>query len=291
MSAKIIDGKAMALAIREEIKNEVATLVQDKGISPKLVVVLVGEDPASQVYVRNKKIACEKAGILSEILTFPETLAESTLLETITKLNQDPGVHGILVQLPLPGHIQDTLITEAIDPRKDVDAFHPQNVGALFLGRPQFMPCTPCGILEMFRRMPYETKGKHVVILGRSAIVGKPMMALMLAKGAFGDATVTVCHSRTPDLAEHTRKADIFIAAMGKAEFIGGDMVRPGAVVIDVGINRVEDPNSAKGYRLAGDVHFEEAQQVASWITPVPGGVGPMTIAMLLRNTLLAASK
>lgn len=289
MSAQIIDGKKIALAIREEIKNEAAALSSKQGIVPGLAAVLVGENPASLVYVRMKRKACEEAGLFSEEIRLPADVSEKELLQTVGKLNQRREIHGILVQLPLPSHISTAKILEAVALTKDVDCFHPANVGKLLIGEPVFAPCTPAGVQELLRRSSIETRGKRVVILGRSNIVGKPMAALLLARGAFADATVTVCHSQSRDLPAVTREADILIAAIGQPEFVKKEMVRPGAVVIDVGINRVSDSSAKEGFKLVGDVDFKAVSELASFITPVPGGVGPMTIAMLLLNTLKAA--
>ncbi len=293
MPAIRLDGKKIALEIRTEVAREVAEFVASGHAPPKLAAILVGEDPASQVYVRNKERACEQAGIASRLDRLPASTTPTELLERIAELNQDASVSGILVQLPLPPSsgdgpaLDEREVLDAVDPMKDVDAFSPINVGLLMQGRPRFLPCTPHGIVQMLYRCQIETAGKHVVVVGRSEIVGKPM-AMMLAQkdGTCGpqtaNATVTLAHSRTSDLPAVCRSADILIAAVGRAEMIRGDMIRPGAVVVDVGINRVGD-------RLVGDVAFDEAEQVASAITPVPGGVGPLTIAMLLHNTLLAA--
>ena len=281
MSARIIDGKLIA----EQTRNEVALAAQafrDRtGVTPHLAAVLVGNDPASEVYVRNKERACQKAGLASTLHRLAGTTSQAELLDLVQRLNADASVHGILVQLPLPKHIDATSILDAIHPTKDVDAFHPENVGLMLQGRPRFLPCTPSGVMRLLEVSAVPTSGQHAVVIGRSDIVGKPMAALLLQKGI--DATVTVCHSRTKDIAEVCRSGDIIVAALGIPEFLRGSMIKPGAVVIDVGINRV-------GERLVGDVHYEEACAVASAITPVPGGVGPMTIAMLLGNTLKAAS-
>jgi methylenetetrahydrofolate dehydrogenase (NADP+)/methenyltetrahydrofolate cyclohydrolase len=286
MSAKIIDGVAIAKAIRAEVGTEVARL-KEKGIRPGLAVVLVGENPASQVYVRAKGKACEEAGMKSVTITLPAETSEAEVLATVDRLNDDPEINGMLVQLPLPKHINSEKVIHRISPAKDVDGFHPVNVGKLVLGdKTGFRPATPYGVQQMLLRSGIETKGANVVIVGRSAIVGKPMANLLIQDGPGGNATVTVCHSRSRDLPAITRGADILIVAIGKPEFVTGDMVKPGAVVIDVGINRVDDTSSPKGYRLCGDVKYSEAAEVASAITPVPGGVGPMTIAMLLMNTL-----
>jgi methylenetetrahydrofolate dehydrogenase (NADP+)/methenyltetrahydrofolate cyclohydrolase len=255
-------------------------------------VVLVGDDPASAVYVRSKGKACEEAGMRGETIRLPAETPEADLLARIDALNADPRVHGILVQMPLPKHMSADKVIRRISPLKDVDGFHPVNVGKLMIGeRDGFVPCTPAGVIELLARSGVETRGKDAVVVGRSNIVGKPMAALLMQDAPGGNATVTVCHSRTRDLAGHTRRADILVAAIGRAEMITGDMIKPGAVVIDVGMNRVDDPSTPKGYRLCGDVHFESARGVASLITPVPGGVGPMTIAMLMKNTVRAAAQ
>ncbi len=286
MTATILDGKAVAGRIREEVAAEVSRL-QAQGQAPGLAVILVGEDPASRVYVRNKARACEQVGIHSLTRHLPEDIPQAHLLEEIHRLNEDPRFHGILVQLPLPSHIDAQAVIEAIDPRKDVDCFHPYNVGRLMIGMPLFQPATPAGILELLRRYDISCAGKHAVILGRSNIVGKPLANLLVQKHPSANAVVTVVHSAAGDVARFTREADILVAAIGRAEFVTAEMVKPGAVVIDVGINRVDAPTE-KGYRLVGDVAFEQVAAVASAITPVPGGVGPMTIAMLLKNTLTA---
>jgi methylenetetrahydrofolate dehydrogenase (NADP+)/methenyltetrahydrofolate cyclohydrolase len=288
MSARILDGTAIAHTIRTEVAAEVAKLTA-QGRKPGLAAVLVGEDPASTVYVRSKGKACEEAGMHSVTLRLPASTTEAELLETVDRLNADGQIHGILVQLPLPKHINSERVLRRIDPAKDVDGFHPVNVGKLVVGdRTAFRPATPYGVQQMLMRSGIETRGAHAVIVGRSNIVGRPMANLLIQQGPGGDATVTVCHSKTRDLPSVTRSADILIAAIGKAEFVTVDMVRPGAVVIDVGINRVDDASRPRGYRLAGDVAYGPVAQVASAITPVPGGVGPMTIAMLLQNTLQA---
>ena len=275
--ATLIDGKAIAATIREELAEEVVELVAGGGRKPHLVAVLVGDDPASAVYVRNKHRAAERAGMQTTVQRHDASLSENALLAIVADLNADDTVDGILVQLPLPDGIDGTVVLDAIDPRKDVDCFHAENVGLMLQGRPRYLPCTPAGCLELIRRTGIETAGKHAVVLGRSDIVGKPMAALLMQRGV--DATVTICHSRTADLAATVRQADIVVAAIGRPNFVTGDMLKPGCVVIDVGINRVDD-------RLVGDVDFGAAVGIASAITPVPGGVGPMTIAMLLKNTL-----
>jgi methylenetetrahydrofolate dehydrogenase (NADP+)/methenyltetrahydrofolate cyclohydrolase len=288
MTARILDGTSIAQTIRAEVAEEVARLSRT-GRKPGLAAVLVGEDPASAVYVRSKGKACEEAGMHSVTLRLPAATTEAELLETVDRLNADPDIHGILVQLPLPKPINSEKVLRRIDPAKDVDGFHPVNVGKLVVGdATAFRPATPYGVQQMLIRSGIETKGAHAVIVGRSNIVGRPMANLLIQQGPGGDATVTVCHSKTRDLPAVTRTADIVIAAIGKAEFVTADMVRPGAVVIDVGINRVDDPSRPRGYRLVGDVAFEPVSRIASAITPVPGGVGPMTIAMLLQNTLQA---
>ncbi len=288
MTARVLDGTAIAQTIRTEVAAQVAKL-SAQGQKPGLAAVLVGEDPASAVYVRSKGKACEEAGMHSVILRLPANTSEAELLETVDRLNADQQIHGILVQLPLPKHINSERVLRRIDPIKDVDGFHPVNVGKLVIGvRTAFRPATPYGVQQMLIRSGIETRGAHAVIVGRSNIVGRPMANLLIQQGPGGDATVTVCHSKTRDLPAVTRSADILIAAIGKAEFVTADMVRPGAVVIDVGINRVDDASRPRGYRLVGDVAYGPVSQVASAITPVPGGVGPMTIAMLLQNTLQA---
>ena len=291
MTARVLDGTAIGRTIREEVAREVARL-KSTGRRPGLAAVLVGEDPASAVYVRSKGKACEEAGMHSVTLRLPADTPEGELLATVDRLNADPLIHGILVQLPLPKHINSEKVLRRIDPAKDVDGFHPMNVGKLVTGdRTAFRPATPYGVQQLLIRSGIETRGAHAVIVGRSNIVGRPMANLLIQQGPGGDATVTVCHSKTRDLPAVARTADILIAAIGKAEFVTRDMVRPGAVVIDVGINRVDDASKPKGYRLTGDVAYDEVASVASAITPVPGGVGPMTIAMLLQNTLQAMTQ
>jgi len=288
MSARILDGAALGKTIREEVAGETAALVR-RGIVPGLAVVLVGENPASKAYVGSKEKACQEAGMHSVKVTRPETITEAELLAIVDQLNADPAIHGILVQLPLPKHIDTEKVLLRVNPAKDVDGFHPVNVGKLVIGDPTALrPCTPWGVIQILLRHGIETRGAHAVVVGRSTIVGKPMANLLIQQGPGGDATVTVCHSKTRDLPAVCRSADILIAAIGKAEFVTADMVRPGAVVIDVGINRVDDASRPRGYRLTGDVAYEPVSQIASAITPVPGGVGPMTIAMLLANTLQA---
>ena len=291
MSARIIDGVALGKVIRQEVAAESASL-KAKGITPGLAVVLVGENPASKAYVGSKEKACLEAGMHSVKVTRPAEISEADLLAIVDQLNTDPTIHGILVQLPLPKHINTERVLLRINPAKDVDGFHPVNVGKLVIGDPTALkPCTPWGVIQMLTRNGIETKGAHAVVIGRSTIVGKPMANLLIQQGPGGDATVTVCHSRTKDLPAVVRSADIVIAAIGKAEFVTADMVRDGAVVIDVGINRVDDASLPKGYKLVGDVAYAEVAAKASAITPVPGGVGPMTIAMLLANTLQAVKQ
>ncbi len=277
--AKIIDGKAISATIREEIFEEVKSFESENGIKPGLAVIIVGENPASKVYVRNKKLACEQVGFNSEVIEMPEDTSEKELLSVIERLNEDKNTHGILVQLPLPKHINEESVLLNINPAKDVDAFHPFNVGKIMTGNFDLAPCTPAGVMELIRRSGVDIKGKECVIVGRSNIVGKPQAMLMLQ----ADATVTICHSKTKDLAASCRRADILVAAIGKPNFFTADMVKEGAIVIDVGINRGEDG------KLYGDVDFAQVEPKASYITPVPGGVGPMTITMLLKNTLNAA--
>jgi len=287
MTARILDGKGIAMTIRQEVAARVCAFRERHGLAPKLVAVLVGQDPASQVYVRNKEIACQKAGLDSHVLRLESSTTTATLLATLDQLNHDTSVHGILVQLPLPDHIDSRLVLDRIDPLKDVDAFSPENVGLMAQGRPRFLPCTPHGVLQLLARTGIEICGKQVVVVGRSDIVGKPLVYMCLQKTGPGgpsnaNATVTCCHSQTQDLPSVTQQADVLLVAIGKPNFVTAQMVKPGAVVIDVGINRLGD-------HLVGDVDFEAVSQVASAITPVPGGVGPLTIAMLLENTVRAA--
>ncbi len=278
--AKLIDGKVISAAVKDEVAKEVAEL-KSKGITPGLAVIIVGEDPASKVYVANKEKACEQLGMASFKYALPENTTEAELLELVNKLNKDPKVHGILCQLPLPHHLNEELIINTIIPEKDVDAFHPQNVGKIMIGNYDFLPCTPAGVMEMLKYENIDITGKECVVIGRSNIVGKPMSMLLLHK----NGTVTVCHSKTANLKEVCRRADILVAAVGRANFVTADMVKEGAVVIDVGINRLENG------KLCGDVNFAEVEPKASYITPVPGGVGPMTIATLMKNTLTASKK
>ncbi len=289
MPGKLIDGKKISEEMRLELAPQIPKLVE-QGVTPGLAVVLVGANPASQVYVRMKRKACEKIGIRSVAIDLAADAPEEKLLSTIDELNSDATVHGILVQLPLPDHISTSSVLDRIDPAKDVDGFHPVNVGRVASGDLSgFRPATPYGVQQLLIRSGIETKGAHAVIVGRSTIVGRPMASLLLQTGPGGNATVTVCHSRTKNLSFVTRLADILIVAIGRPKFVTADMVAPGAVVIDVGVNRVDDPAMSKGYKLTGDVDFEPVREVASAITPVPGGVGPMTITMLLYNTVQAA--
>jgi methylenetetrahydrofolate dehydrogenase (NADP+)/methenyltetrahydrofolate cyclohydrolase len=289
--AKLIDGTALAKLIRAEVAVEVAAL-RERGVTPGLTVVLVGNDPASAVYVGAKEKASREAGMTGETIRLPAETSETQLLALVKQLNADPSVHGILVQMPLPRQIDPDTVILHIDPKKDVDGFHPMNVGKLLIGHTDgFAPCTPSGVQRMLTHYGVETRGANCVIVGRSTIVGKPMAALMMQNGDGADATVTVCHSRTRDLATHTRRADILIVAAGRPRMITADMVKRSAVVIDVGMNRIPDASTKSGTRLVGDVDFDGVRQVASLITPVPGGVGPMTIAMLLRNTARAARR
>lgn len=291
MTAQIISGKAIADDIRSELQKEVRSLEEASGVTPGLATVLVGDDPASQMYVGMKNKVAAAMGIRSRQITLPASTPEAELLGLVAGLNADPEVHGILVQLPLPPHIDEGKVIEAIDPSKDVDGFHPMSVGRLATDSGDyFAPCTPAGVVEMLMRSGHDPAGKHVVVVGRSNIVGRPLASLLLRKAPGGNATVTVCHSRTPDLGAVTRTAEILVVAMGRPEMITGDMVSPGTVVIDVGTNRVDDPSAEKGYRVCGDVLFEEVRDVAAAISPVPGGVGPMTITMLLANTVKSAS-
>lgn len=287
---QIIDGKATAAAIRAEIASSVAQIVDARGRAPHLAAILVGHDGGSESYVASKVKACEECGFGSSLLRFEGSISQEQLLEHIRDLNNNPDIDGFIVQLPLPRHIDTHAVIEAIDPRKDVDGFHPANVGRLSIGLPGFVSATPAGIIELLQRYQIPTSGKHCVILGRSNIVGKPLAMLMMQKSYPGDATVTVCHSRTADIASITRTADILVAAMGVPASVTADMVKEGATVIDVGTTRVPDATRARGWKLCGDVDFAAVAPKCSYITPVPGGVGPMTIAMLMRNTLLAAT-
>lgn len=290
--AKIIDGNAIAEAIRAEVMEETEAFRKTHGHPPGLATVLVGNDPASEVYVRMKNRDAERVGFYSRQITLPADTPEEELLGVVEGLNADPTIHGILVQLPLPKGLDEDRVIRAIDPRKDVDGFHPMNVGRLAIGDPDVLaPCTPAGVVEMLLRSGYDPAGKRVVVVGRSNIVGKPLALLLLRRGRGGDATVTVAHSRTPDLGAVTREADILVAAVGVPELIRADMVKPGAVVIDVGVNRVEAPDTERGYKLVGDVAYEEVAERVEAISPVPGGVGPMTRTMLMKNTLEAARR
>ena len=287
----LLDGKKLAADIKSELRAQVEDILARGGRPPHLAAVLVGDDPASQAYVSNKVRSCAEVGFASTLIRRPSETTEGELLEIVAQLNQDPDIDGFIVQLPLPAHIDEQRVNLAIDPKKDVDGFTPENFGRMAQGLPCYLPATPFGILEMLRRYQIPTEGCEVTVVGRSHIVGTPISILLSRKGYPGDATVTLCHSRSRDLAAHCRKADILIAAIGKADFITADMVKPGAVVIDVGINRVDDPTSPKKYRLTGDVSFAEVAPLASWITPVPGGVGQLTVAALLMNTLKARQK
>jgi methylenetetrahydrofolate dehydrogenase (NADP+) / methenyltetrahydrofolate cyclohydrolase len=290
MSAKIIDGKQIAAEIREELKAKVAAL-KEQGIVPGLGVILVGADPASQSYVSAKEKACENIGIFSDDNRLPADTSQEELLALVDRMNNDPKINGILVQLPLPKHINEAAVLLAIDPDKDVDGFHPMSVGKMMVGEDTFLPCTPHGIVQMLTRSGVETSGAHVVVVGRSNIVGKPVANMLLQKKEGANATVTLCHTRTKDVGHFTRQADIIIAASGWPNTVTADMVKEGAVVIDVGVNRVDDDTRERGYRLVGDVDFEAVKEKASMITPVPGGVGPMTITMLLFNTVESAKR
>lgn len=290
MTAKIISGAQVAEQIRAELAEKVK-VVKAKGITPSLAVVLVGEDPASVSYVTGKSKAAVELGIHEETFRFPATVSESEIVKFVDKLNKDPKWNGILVQLPLPKHISEKKVTDAIDPDKDVDAFHPVNVGKLLVGNPDYLPCTPHGVQQLLVRSGYDPSGKHVVIVGRSNIVGKPLMAMLVQKAKGANAVVTVCHTGAKDLGQFTRQADILVAAAGVPQMIKADMVKPGVVVIDVGVNRIDDPTKKSGFRLVGDVDFEAVKEKAEAITPVPGGVGPMTITMLMVNTVTAAEK
>lgn len=288
---QLIDGKKVSDEIKQEIKAEVDKIVAAGGKRPCLAAILVGHDGGSETYVANKVKACEVCGFESRLIRFEDSISEETLLDAVKQLNNDPDVDGFIVQLPLPRHIDEQRVIEAIDPRKDVDGFHPVNVGRMSIGLPCFLSATPAGIMDLLDRYGIDTKGKHCVVLGRSNIVGKPVAQLMLRKGNPGNATVTVCHSATPNIKEITRTADIIIAALGQPGFVTEDMVKDGAVVIDVGTTRVPDATRARGWRLSGDVDFANVSPKCSYITPVPGGVGPMTIVSLMKNTLAAGKK
>jgi len=290
MSAKIIDGKLIAGEIYQEIEAELRELKQ-KGVTPNLTVVLVGDDPASQVYVGMKQKACEKHGLGSETIRLSKETTEQELLQLVEKLNNDPSVHGILVQLPVPKHINSKRIIDAIKPEKDVDGLHPVNRGRLAVGDNCFIPCTPAGVQQLLLRSGFKTEGQHIVVVGRSSLVGLPFALMMMQKKEGANATVTVCHTGSGDLKRFTKEADILVAAAGRANVITAEMVKPGCVIIDVGTNRVDDPAAKRGYRLTGDVDFDNVKEIAGAISPVPGGVGPMTIVMLLKNTVKAAKQ
>ncbi len=287
---KLLSGKIVADALNEKSIAQVKFL-KNKNINPSLTVIIVGEDPASSVYVRHKQKASEKLGIISHTIRLPQTISENDLLVEIKRLNTDASVHGILVQLPLPSDINEQKVIDTINPLKDVDCFHPQNVGLLSIGRPYVLPCTPAGIIEIMKYYQIESDGKHIVVAGRSNIVGKPMASLLIQKNRYANATVTTVHSHTKNMQEICKQADILIAAIGKAAFFSNEFIKEGAVVIDVGINRVDSPQSKRGYKLVGDVNFNDVVDKVRFITPVPGGVGPMTIAMLMRNTLTVTAK
>jgi methylenetetrahydrofolate dehydrogenase (NADP+)/methenyltetrahydrofolate cyclohydrolase len=290
MSAQLINGKEVAASILSGLEPRIETL-KNKGVVPGLAAVLVGDDPASVTYVNSKIKACKKLGLYSEVIRRPATISQAELMDIVQELNENPKIHGILVQSPLPEQIDELAVTLAIVPEKDVDGFHPHNVGLMLIGKPNLLPCTPHGIIKLMEYYHIDPAGKEVVIVGRSNIVGKPLAAMLMQKAPGANATVTVAHSRSNDLAAITRRADILIAAVGSPQTITADMVKSGAVVIDVGVNRVEDATRPKGYRLDGDVDFDRCREVASYISPVPGGVGPMTIAMLMSNTVTAAEK
>lgn len=283
MAAALLDGKALAARIQAEIAEEVRAFTAQMHVTPCLAAVLVGDNPASEVYVRNKRLACERVGMTSRLIRMDAQTSQHELLALVAQLNADTAMHGILIQLPLPKQIDSHAVLCAVSPLKDVDAFHPENVGLLVQGTPRFAPCTPSGVQQLLIRSGIETAGRHAVVLGRSDIVGKPMANLLVQRGPGGDATVTICHSKTRDLAAITRQADILIAAIGRAQFVKADMVKPGAAVVDVGMNRLDSG------KLVGDVDFDAVKEVAGHITPVPGGVGPLTVTMLLKNTLSAA--
>lgn len=285
---QLLDGKVVSDAVKEELKKEIDALKAAGRKVPGLVTILVGDDPASEIYVRSKGKACEKIGMVSKKETLPADITEDNLISIVEKYNNDPDFHGILVQLPLPDHINEQRVIETIDPLKDVDGFHPVSVGNLVIGNDTYLSCTPAGIVEFMKYYNIDTKGKHVVVVGRSNIVGKPIANIMLQKKEHANSIVTICHSAAGDLSYYTKQADILIAAIGRANFITADMIKEGAVVVDVGINRVDDPAAKKGYRVVGDVDFDAAAEKCSYITPVPGGVGKMTIAMLLSNTVKA---
>lgn len=291
MNATILDGKKISQIIKDEIKKIISEKFLPKNLRPGLAAIIVGDNPASKVYVSSKAKACEEVGIKSKVYQLDKNTSQNELIKLIEELNDDPEIHGILVQQPLPDKINENLINEIIDPRKDVDGFHPINLGRLLIGEECFVPCTPLGIIELLTRYDISLEGKNVVVIGRSNIVGKPLAALLMQKNKKTNATVTVCHSATKNIEEFTRKAEVVIAAMGKPEFLNSSMIKENSIVVDVGINRIEDVNSQKGYRIVGDVKFDDVIQKAAYLTPVPGGVGPMTISMLLKNTLIAGSK
>ncbi|MDX9751457.1 MAG: bifunctional methylenetetrahydrofolate dehydrogenase/methenyltetrahydrofolate cyclohydrolase FolD [Flavobacteriales bacterium] len=288
---RLLDGKGTAEAVRARVRAEVEQVKRAKGRAPHLAAVLVGNDGASRTYVESKVRACASVGFRSTLVELPATISQEELMQQVAALNTDPALDGFIVQLPLPAHIDEQAVTLAIDPRKDVDGFHPVNLGHMVLGLPGFLPATPAGVVEMLRHHQVPTAGKHCVVVGRSNIVGKPMAILMARNADPGNCTVTIAHSRTKDLAAITRQADILIVAIGKPRFITADMVKEGAVVVDVGIHRIDDPARKSGFRLVGDVDFEQVAPKCSWISPVPGGVGPMTIASLLQNTLIACQR
>jgi len=288
---ELLDGKMIADKVKQEIAQEVEQIIANGGKIPHLVAILVGNDGASETYVGHKEKACAQVGFKSTVLRFDETISEADLLAEVEKLNQNADIDGFIVQMPLPKHISDQKVIEAIDPKKDVDGFHPVNVGRMVIGLPAYVSATPDGIIELLKRYNIETSGKHCVVLGRSNIVGRPIANLLSQKGKPGDCTVTICHSRTNDIPAITREADILIVALGQAEFVTADMVKEGAVVVDVGITRVKSDKTKSGWKLLGDVKFDEVAPKCSYITPVPGGVGPLTIVSLLKNTLKAAKK
>ncbi|MBS4060495.1 MAG: bifunctional methylenetetrahydrofolate dehydrogenase/methenyltetrahydrofolate cyclohydrolase FolD [Bacteroidetes bacterium] len=291
MSAKIIDGKAIAEKIKKEIALEVAAMIDADVKAPHLAAILVGNDPASETYVASKEKACHAVGITSTTYRLPASTTEQELLDMIDFVNNDDEIDGFIVQLPLPEHIDPNKVIERIDPVKDVDGFHPKNIGRMQIGMPSYLPATPFGIVELLKRSGINMDGKHCVVIGRSNIVGTPLSILLSRKSDYGNATVTLCHSRTKDIASYTKQADVLIAAIGQPEFVKANMIKPGAVVVDVGIHRIDDAEALKGYRLVGDVDFKGVSEIASAITPVPGGVGPMTIVSLLHNTLQASKK
>ena len=287
----LIDGKKVSQEIKDELKIKIDSAKNKLGLVPGLVTIIVGENPASQIYVKMKNKACAEIGMYSEKCELDSKISEAELLKIIGKYNNDDKINGILVQLPLPNHIDENKVIEKISPSKDVDGFHPVSVGNLVIGKQTFLSCTPYGIWELLKRYKIETKGKHVVVVGRSNIVGKPIANIMLQKAEGANSIVTVCHSAAPDLSYFTKQADILIAAIGRANFITSEMVKENAVIVDVGINRIDDPNSSKGYKVVGDVDFDSVSKIAEAISPVPGGVGPMTVAMLMKNTVAAATK